>query len=52
MRSLTVKLSLAFLAVSLTGAIMVAVFAQQAAVSAFDSFVLEQAQSDFVAQRE
>lgn len=52
MRSLTVKLSLAFLAVSLTGAIMVAVFAQQAAVSAFDSFVLEQAQSDFVAQAE
>ena len=50
MRSLTVKLSLAFLAVSLTGAVLVAVFAQQAAVTAFDSFVLEQAQDDFVAQ--
>jgi signal transduction histidine kinase len=52
MRSLTVKLSLAFLAVSLTGAVLVAVFAQLAAVTAFDSFVLEQAQSDFISQAE
>jgi signal transduction histidine kinase len=52
MRSLSLKLSLAFLAVSLTGAVLVAIFAQQAAVSAFDRFILEQSRDDFITQVE
>ena len=50
MRSLTMKLTLAFLAVSLTGALLVAVFARQLTITAFDRFVLEQAQDDFIQQ--
>jgi signal transduction histidine kinase len=52
MRSLSLKLSLAFLVVSLTGAVLVAIFAQQATVSAFDSFLLEQSRDEFIAQVE
>jgi len=52
MRSLSIKLSLAFLAVSITGAVLVAIFAQQAAVTAFDSFVLDQARDELILQAE
>jgi signal transduction histidine kinase len=52
MRSLTLKLSLAFLAVSLTGALLVAVFARQLTITAFDRFVLEQARENFIDQVE
>ena len=49
MRSLTFKLILAFLLVSLTGAALFAVFAKSATAKEFDRFALEQVQSDFVA---
>ncbi|HEY69053.1 MAG TPA: HAMP domain-containing protein, partial [Anaerolineae bacterium] len=52
MRSLWLKLSLAFLVVSLTGALLVAVFARQLTITAFDRFILEQAQDDFIEQME
>ncbi len=47
MRSLTVRLTVAFLFVSLTSVAMVAFFARQATVRAFDRLVLEQARADF-----
>jgi signal transduction histidine kinase len=47
-RSLTSKVTLAFLLVSLTVAALFALFAQLATVREFDRFVLEQMQSDFV----
>ncbi|MFQ5341492.1 MAG: sensor histidine kinase [Anaerolineae bacterium] len=49
MRSLAFKLVFAFLLVSLTSVALVAVFARWATVTEFDRFVLDQAQSDFVA---
>ncbi|MFQ5594554.1 MAG: sensor histidine kinase [Anaerolineae bacterium] len=49
MRSLAFKLVFAFLLVSLTSIALVAVFARRATVTEFDRFVLDQAQSDFVA---
>jgi two-component system sensor histidine kinase BaeS len=48
MRSLTFKLTLAFLLVSLTVAVLFAVFARSATVKEFDRFALEQVQSDFI----
>ena len=50
MRSLWLKLSLAFLIVSLTGALLVALFARELTVTAFDRFVLEQARDEFIEQ--
>ena len=47
MRSLTAKVTFAFLLVSLTVAALFAVFAQLATIKEFDRFVLEQMQSDF-----
>lgn len=52
MRSLSFKLALAFLAVSLTGAVLVAILARQATVTAFDRFVLEETRDDFITQLE
>ncbi|MDY6877462.1 MAG: ATP-binding protein [Chloroflexota bacterium] len=49
MRSLTFKLILGFLLVSLTGAALFAVFARSATVKEFDRFALEQMQNDFMA---
>ena len=49
MRSLTFKLILAFLLVSLTGAVLFAVFARSATAKEFDRFALEQVQNDFAA---
>ena len=49
MRSLAFKLIFAFLLVSFTSVALVAVFARRATVTEFDRFVLDQAQSDFVA---
>ena len=48
MRSLTTKVTLALLLVSLTVAALFALFAQLATVKEFDRFVLEQMQNDFV----
>lgn len=49
MRSLTFKLILAFLVVSMTGAALAAALARWATFQEFDRLVLEQAQSDFMA---
>jgi signal transduction histidine kinase len=48
MRSLVFKLTLAFLAVSLTSIALVAAFARYATVTEFDRYRLQQAQTDFV----
>jgi len=48
MRSLTAKVTFAFLLVSLTVAALFALFARMATVKEFDRFVLEQMQSDFI----
>ena len=48
MRSLTLKLTLAFLVVCLIEAVLVGVFARQATVRAFDRFLREEAQEDLV----
>jgi signal transduction histidine kinase len=48
MRSLTLKLTLAFLAISLISVALVAVFARWITVQEFDRFVLDQAQNDFI----
>jgi len=50
MRSLTCKLMLAFLAISLTGAALASVFARWITVQEFDRLVLEQAQSSFLSE--
>jgi signal transduction histidine kinase len=50
MRSLALKLILAFLAVSLTGTILVALFAGQATASEFGHFMFAQNQAAIVAQ--
>ncbi len=49
-KSLTVKLILAFLAVSLIGVALVAVFSQLITEREFDRFRQEQAQNDFIAE--
>ena len=49
MRSLTLKLSLAFLAVALTVAGLAAVFARNAMVREFDRLVVQQAEENFIA---
>jgi len=49
MRSLTLKLSLAFLAVALTVAGLAAVFARNALVREFDRLVVQQAEENFIA---
>ncbi len=49
MRSLTLKLSLAFLAVALTVAGLAAIFARNALVREFDSLVVQQAEENFIA---
>ena len=48
MRSLTLKLVLAFLVVGLTGAAMAAIFARWATTRAFGRLVVDQAQADFI----
>jgi len=48
-RSLVFKLVLAFLVVSVTGAVLTAVFARWATFREFDRLVLEQAQNNFLA---
>ncbi len=50
MRSLTLKLTLAFLVVGLTGAGLVALFVRQQTRREFDRFVLESYQADWVVQ--
>jgi signal transduction histidine kinase len=50
MRSLTFKLMLAFLAISLTGAALASIFARWITVQEFDRLVLEQAQSNFMSE--
>jgi two-component system sensor histidine kinase BaeS len=50
MRSLTFKLTLAFLVVGLTGAALVAIFAIRNTTDAFDRFRADQSMADFVAQ--
>jgi len=50
MRSLTFKLMLAFLAISLIGAVLASVFARWITVQEFDRLVLDQAQSNFMAE--
>jgi len=50
MRSLTWKLSLAFLLVSVTGALVAALFIWQATQNAFQSDALAHAQSEFITQ--
>jgi hypothetical protein len=47
-RSLVFKLVLAFLVVSVTGAVLTAVFARWATFREFDRLVLEQAQNNFL----
>ena len=49
MRSLTLKLSLAFLAVALTVAGLAAIFARNALVRQIDSLVVQQAEENFIA---
>ena len=49
MRSLAMKLTLAFLLISLIGTALAAVFARQATRREFDRFLLEEARSDFIA---
>jgi signal transduction histidine kinase len=48
-RSLTLKLVLAFLLVSVTGVALTALFARWITISEFDRLVLEQVQTDFMA---
>ena len=48
MRSITLKLTLGFVAVSLAEAVLVAVFARQATVREFDQFMQERALTIFV----
>jgi two-component system sensor histidine kinase BaeS len=48
LRSLTLKLTLAFLVVGLTGAVLVALFVQQRTQSEFDQFVLDRYQVDLL----
>ncbi|MBU1880293.1 MAG: HAMP domain-containing protein, partial [Chloroflexi bacterium] len=50
MRSLTLKLVLAFLVVSLAGTALVALFVWQTTTMAFDRYVLDQMRDDFVTQ--
>jgi signal transduction histidine kinase len=50
MRSLTFKLMLAFLAISLIGAVLASVFARWITVQEFDRLVLDQAQTNFMAE--
>ena len=50
MRSITFKLMLAFLAISLIGAVSASVFARWITVQEFDRLVLDQAQSNFMAE--
>ncbi|MBN1658570.1 MAG: HAMP domain-containing protein, partial [Anaerolineae bacterium] len=50
MRSLTLKLTLAFLVVSLAGTALVAVLVWQTTSAAFDRYVLDQMRDDFVTQ--
>jgi len=50
MRSLTIRLTLAFLAVSLVGAVLAALFARWTTSRQFDQFVLDQSRADFVTQ--
>jgi two-component system sensor histidine kinase BaeS len=50
MRSLTFKLMLAFLAISLTGAVLASIFAHWITVQEFDRLVLEQAQNSFLSE--
>ena len=47
-RSLTLKLTLVLLAVTLTGAVLLAVFTHQATQQAFNQYVLDQGQANFV----
>ena len=49
MKSLTVRLTLAFLAVSLVGAVLAALFARWTTSRQFDQFVLDQSRAEFVA---
>ena len=49
-RSLTAKLAIAFLLVSITGTALAVVFGRWAAYREFDTFVLDRAQSTFVAE--
>jgi len=48
MRSITIRLTLAFLAVSLVGAVLAALFARWNTSRQFDQFVLEQSRAEFV----
>ena len=48
LRSLTLKLTLAFLVVGLTGAVLVALFVQHRTQSEFDQFVLDRYQVDLL----
>jgi signal transduction histidine kinase len=48
MRSLTLKLTLSFLVVSLTGTVLAALFLQQRTRSEFNRFLLDQYQSDWI----
>lgn len=50
LRSLATKLTLAFLLVSLTGTVLVAVLVGQITTSEFDKYLLDQMQSSFVAR--
>jgi signal transduction histidine kinase len=50
MRSLTLKLVLSFLFISLIGTILVAFFARQATINEFDQLMLEKASGEFVAE--
>ena len=50
MRSLTIKLVLAFMFVSLTGTLLVALFARQATLNEFDQLMLERARGEFISE--
>ncbi|MCI0475011.1 MAG: cell wall metabolism sensor histidine kinase WalK, partial [Anaerolineales bacterium] len=50
MRSLSLKLMFAFLAISLIGAVLASVFARWTTVQEFDRLILDQAQSNFLAE--
>jgi two-component system sensor histidine kinase BaeS len=49
-RSLSIKLTLAFLVVSLAGVVLVAFLTRRATVQEFDRYVSDQAQTDFVTE--
>lgn len=49
MRSLAVKLTLAFLIVGLTGAVLVAILVRQSTRSAFDQFIMDREQQSLIA---